>query len=61
MQEMKEELGEEKNKRLTLQVSEACLEFCMDSFVMVPRVMTVLKLFMTLPTQEEVNSLKAKH
>lgn len=28
MQEMKEELREERNKRLALQVSEACLEFC---------------------------------
>lgn len=31
MQEMKEELREEKNKRVTLQVSEACFEFYMHS------------------------------
>lgn len=33
MQEVKAELKEERNKRIALQVSEVCLEFCMHSYL----------------------------
>lgn len=34
MQEVKEELRAERNKRLALQVSEACFEFCMHLYLL---------------------------
>lgn len=61
MQEVKEELREERDKRMALQVSEARFEFCMDHTIRNYAEAVVIYCLNVFSIQDEVHSLRMKH